>query len=176
MRCSPVAKGTPMAEFDIECRMCGEHFVAKGKSARFCVECNKQRKREKSKEWKQTYRERIKGYVPAKKPERKGFVPAKCPDDCLYLQMVETKRCMCGFFLIIGELRGCDPGFGCKRYVGLNADEKAARHRKVKWDVVTGKKLWEAGWKDSMIAKVMRVKPDTIKAYRLRVWEAEKHD
>lgn len=164
-----------MAEFNIECDMCGEHFIAKAKQARYCPECKKNRKRDDRKRYKLAYRERIKAKTLAKK--KPGFVPAKCPDDCLYLQMFESKRCMCGYFLITGELRGCDPGPGCKRYVGLNADEKAAKHRRVKWDVVTGKKLWEAGWKDSMIAKVMRVKPDTIKAYRLRVWEAEKkHD
>lgn len=163
-----------MAEFGIECDMCGGHFIAKAKQAKYCPACKKNRKRDDNKRYKLSYRERIKAQAIAKK--KPGFVPAKCPDDCLYWQKVSTDVPMCGYFLITGELRGCDPGKGCKRYVGLNADEKAARHRRVKWDVVTGKKLWEAGWKDSMIAKVMRVKPDTIKAYRLRVWEAEKHD
>ena len=105
-----------------------------------------------------------------KKPEC-SFKPRKCPEDCHYLRTIEGEKKMCGYIFETGQMRGCDPGLGCNKYVGLNEDLKAARHRKTTWDVVNAKKLWQAGWKDSMIAKVMRVSPKTIGAYRRRVWE-----
>lgn len=102
------------------------------------------------------------------------FKQAKCPEDCIYVQQISGGMRMCGYFLQTDELRGCDPGLGCNKYVGKNEDLKNAKHRKTTWDVVNGKKLWEAGWKDKMIAQVMRVKPEAVKAYRRRVWEKGK--
>lgn len=158
------------------CQECGVLFMA-GKNAKYCPKCrvlvskgayhNSERAAAKRRE------QQRKEMLAKKKP---GFKPAKCPEDCIYLQRA-SGIIMCGYFLTTDELRGCDPGLGCKKYVGKNEDLKSAKHRKVTWDVVNGKKLWEAGWKDSMIAKVMRVKPDTVRSYRKRVWEAEKnHD
>ena len=103
------------------------------------------------------------------------FKPAKCPEDCMYLQSTHGGAMqMCGYLLITNQLRGCDPGKNCKRYVGLNDDLKHAKHRRVKWDVVKGKEMWLKGCNDSQIAREVNVKRDTVKAYRLRVWEKEK--
>lgn len=103
------------------------------------------------------------------------FKPVKCPEDCYYLQTANGGSVqVCGYLFITHEMRGCDPGFGCKRYVGKNEDLKNARHRKTTWDVVKGKEMWKAGYKDSQISKALKVKPDTVRAYRRRVWEKEK--
>ena len=108
--------------------------------------------------------------------EHKGFVPAKCPPNCIYEGRVHSDP-FCSYLFITGHVRGCDPGLGCNRYIDKREDLKAARRRKTTWDVVSGKKLWQAGWKDSMIARVLRVKPDTVRSYRKNVWEKEQnHD
>ena len=161
-----------MAEVDIECQMCGEHFVAKGSNALYCPKCKRKNDSKRKKTENQTWREITKLNRPLQKPVY-GFVPAKCPDDCVYYQTLNGSTPMCGYFLKTDELRGCDPGLGCNKYVGLNEDLKTAKHRKTTWDVVNGKKLWEAGWKDSMIAQVMRVKTDTVRSYRKRVWQKQ---
>lgn len=162
-----------MAEVTKMCQECAVRPAA-SKNSKYCPECRvKVQKSAFHKYEREAAKQRQE--MRAKKPVY-GFKPAKCPDDCIYLQRISGEIPMCGYFLKTDELRGCDPGIGCNRYVGLNEDMKNAKHRKTTWDVVNGKKLWEAGWKDSLIAKVMRVKPDTVKAYRLRVWEAEKHD
>ena len=170
-----------MAEYDIECRICGKHFVANWYNTLFCPECNRERRKEQKKKLSEynakhnrTWKEPTKPKESGKK-HTQGFVPAKCPEDCVYIKRIHGDP-MCGYLEITDELRGCDPGIGCKRYVGKNEDLKAARHRKTTWDVVNGKKLWQAGWKDSMIAKVMRVSPDAVRSYRRRVWEKEVND
>lgn len=163
-----------MAKVERVCQDCSVLFMG-SKDAKRCPECRVKASKaayHKSERAAAKQREELRNLMKARKPT--GFVPAKCPDDCVYLMMLNGNTPMCGYFLKTDELRGCDPGIGCKRYVGLNEDMKAAKHRKTTWDVVNGKKLWEAGWKDSMIAEVMRVSPDAVKSYRRRVWEKEK--
>lgn len=167
-----------MDQFEKVCLVCGVQFLAQGRKTRYCPSCKLEKCREagrknKNRPYHKTEREAAKQREQLKAKKTPGFKPAKCPEDCIYIQRIHGNP-MCGYLEITDELRGCDPGIGCKRYVGKNEDLKAARHRKVTWDVTTGKKLWEAGWKDSMIAKVMRVSPDAVKSYRRRVWEKEK--
>ena len=167
-----------MAAFDIVCQDCGEHFVGGSKLALYCHVCrNKRNDESKRRSQRRNKKKEVqtKTAVPEKpkQPEKHSysFQQVKCPDDCVYYQTLEGKRQMCGFFLTTNERRGCDPGPGCKRYAAMKSGPK---HRRTKWDVVAGKKLWEAGWKDSMIAKAMKVKPECVKSYRRRVWEKEK--
>lgn len=159
-----------MAEFGIDCEMCGEHFVAKAAHARYCPKCKRKINCETSKKLNKTWREPTKAMEPAKEPAYKGFVPAKCPDDCLYWQKISGDMPMCGYFLITGELRGCEPGPGCKRYVQL---KNRTRHRGITWDVARGYEMWLKGSSDAEIAKAIHTKPENVKAYRLRVWEKE---
>ena len=173
-----------MAEFHKACKDCGVHFVAGSYNAQYCPKCRQNRRKETQKKCRKRLhreeKERSAQKQPEPKPQQKkqqySFQPRKCPEDCVYLRTIEGERKMCGYLFATGEMRGCDPGLGCNKYVGKREDLKNARHRKVTWDVVNGKKLWQAGWKDSMIAKVMRVKTDTVKAYRIRVWEKEKQE
>ena len=175
-----------MAEFDIVCQDCGEHFKAVSKLARYCRVCRNKRNNESKKKSliKRYLKERClmpekpkqpelpKQKEPAKKPQY-SFKPAKCPADCWYRQTISGSVPLCGYVLIEDELRGCDPGPGCKRYVGRNKNLEQTKHRKVTWDVDGGKKLWQAGWKDNMIAKVLRTRPENVRSYRVRVWEKE---
>lgn len=103
------------------------------------------------------------------------FKPAKCPEDCVYRQVVSTEVPMCGYLFKTGQMRGCDPGPGCRRYVGLNEDLKHAKHRKTTWDTVKGKQMWEEGCSDSQIAKALGVKRNTVSTYRKRCWGEKKN-
>lgn len=155
-----------MARREKMCQKCGVRPAA-SKKAKYCPEC---RRKVQKAPYHKADRDAAKQREQLKAKKTPGFKPAKCPEDCVYIQRIHGNP-MCGYLDITGELRGCDPGIGCRRYVGKNEDLKAARHRKVTWDVTTGKKLWEAGWKDSMIAKVLRTSPDAVRSYRKRVWE-----
>lgn len=102
-----------------------------------------------------------------------GFEPAKCPEDCVFRQMLNGGGTpMCGYFLMTNELRGCDPGKGCKRYVGRHTQYKSFRRKAPIWDVEIGRKLWAEGHSDSYIAKKMGVSRDTVAGYRKRNWGA----
>lgn len=106
------------------CQECGTLFTA-GSKAKYCPECKKQKQREV----KETENRTWKDMTRAKKSEKKsthGFVPAKCPEDCVYIQKIHGNP-MCGYLDKTGELRGCDPGPGCKCYVSMRGMRK---HRK----------------------------------------------
>ena len=102
-----------------------------------------------------------------------GFKPAICPDDCIYLQTVNGNELMCGYMLMTDELRGCDPGYGCKRYVGKLEKLRGYKKSKPKWDVDQGKRMWLAGCSDGKIAKAMAVSRGTVRQYRRRKWEVD---
>ena len=178
-----------MAEFDIVCQDCGEHFTAVSKLARYCRVCRNKRNNESKKRSlinralkdrylmpekpKQPELPKMPKKEPAKKPQY-SFKPAACPQDCVYLQLFGGKRQLCGYLLTTDEVRGCDPGPGCKRYVSMKSGPK---HRRAKWDVDRGKQMWLEGRTDLEIAKELHVRSRAVKAYRLRVWEKENnHD
>ena len=99
-----------------------------------------------------------------------GFVPAKCPDDCVYRTSINGNLSMCGYLHITGELRGCDPGPGCKRYAGRKNHHDIYRTKKPTWDVETGRKMWAGGYTDAQIGMKLGVSRDTVAGYRARNW------
>lgn len=57
--------------------------------------------------------------LPPAKSAPAGFQPAKCPLDCRYLMAYQHNQDYshhCGYILMTGRSRGCDPGRGCTRY------------------------------------------------------------
>lgn len=53
------------------------------------------------------------------KTSKSSTEPAKCPLDCRYLMAFPYNDAWphhCGYILITGHSRGCDPGEGCIRY------------------------------------------------------------
>lgn len=162
-----------MAEIEKVCIDCGASYVG-GYKARFCPKCKKLRCSRggttKGMPYHGFERDLARQREQMRAKKTPAFKPAKCPEDCVYLQTVANIP-MCGFFLITDELRGCDPGAKCKRYIGKNADLKNARHRKATWDVVKGKELWKQGRSDGEIGKELHVNRRAVNAYRRRVWE-----
>ena len=99
-----------------------------------------------------------------------GFKPAKCPEDCAFRIVVNGGHLpMCGYLGYTGELRGCDPGPGCKRYLKWRTQR---RGKAATWDVETGRKMWTEGYCDSHIAKKLGVSRETVAEYRRRNWGA----
>lgn len=101
-----------------------------------------------------------------------AFTPAICPEDCVYLTSINGNLPMCGYLHITGELRGCDPGPGCKRYAGKPNRHDRFRTKKPTWDVETGRKMWAGGYTDAQIGKKLGVSRDTVARYRERNWGA----
>lgn len=99
------------------------------------------------------------------------FEPKKCPGDCIY--MIQANGCehLCNYIFQAHEMRGCDPGPDCKRYVGSEA--KRNKLRKPSWDAGRGRQMWEQGCKDRQIAETLGVKVGTVGNYRRRVWEKD---
>jgi hypothetical protein len=77
---------------------------------------------------------------------------------------------MCGYLGYTGELRGCDPGPGCKRYLKWRNHHN--RGKAPTWDVETGRKMWSEGYSDSYIGKKLGVSRETVAEYRRRNWGA----
>lgn len=99
------------------------------------------------------------------------FTPKKCPPDCIYVHMVNGNLQTCGYIFQAHQMRGCDPGPGCKRYVGSKA--KRNKLRRATWDAAKGKRMWLDGCSDGQIARALGAKRDTVASYRRRVWEME---
>ena len=99
-----------------------------------------------------------------------GFVPAKCPADCVYRTVIHGSTVMCGYLHMTGELRGCDPGKGCKRYIGKHTQYMDFKRRAPIWDVELGRKMWAEGYSDSQIGKKLGVARETVARYRQRNW------
>lgn len=164
-----------MAEYKKVCVDCGVKFTARGNSAQYCQACRKKRQNESWKKASALNKSVIQAQQAANKPQY-SFKPAKCPVDCWYRQTISGGVPLCGYVLVEGELRGCDPGPGCKRYVGKNKNLEQTKHRRVTWDVDGGKKLWQAGWKDNLIAKALGIRREAVRSYRVRVWEKENNN
>ena len=99
-----------------------------------------------------------------------GFEPVKCPEDCWYRQTVNGNTPMCGYLFMTGQMRGCDPGPECRRYISTNPRFRERRHRGPTWDVEKGRRMWEAGCTDGQIAKELGVRRETVWEYRRRNW------
>lgn len=99
-----------------------------------------------------------------------GYTVNACPKDCIYLQNVHGEIMCCSYILNTSKMRGCDPGPGCKRYVGMR---KRPNRRKPGWDTATGKRMWLEGKSDREIADALGVRRDTVGEYRRRVWRHE---
>lgn len=98
-----------------------------------------------------------------------GFEPAKCPEDCAFRVVINGGYFpMCGYMSYTGELRGCDPGPGCKRYIKWRTRYK--KGKSPTWDVDKGKKLWQEGYSDSQIGKQLGVSRGAVAGYRQRNW------
>lgn len=112
----------------------------------------------------------MKSSAPGEKGKTMGFEPAKCPEDCVFRTVLHGVLPMCGYLHITGELRGCDPGDGCQRYVGMNEQHMSYRHRGATWDVGIGRKMWSEGYSDTQIARKLGTNREAVAAYRRRNW------
>ena len=99
-----------------------------------------------------------------------AFVPAVCPDDCVYRATVNGQLPSCNYVFVKGELRGCDPGPGCKRYLSKHGHREPRKGKAPTWDVETGKKMYDAGYTDNEIGKALGVKRETVREYGRRNW------
>lgn len=116
------------------------------------------------------------------------FVPAKCPPGCAYA-MTDHGVAHCGFILLANQSRGCDPGPGCKRYrkgsfrppTPMRVKDPARRRPRISdkprkpvapvWDVAEGRRLWEAGRTDSMIAEELGISKASVQRRKARYWK-----
>jgi len=116
------------------------------------------------------------------------FVPAKCPPGCAYSMVCEGMS-HCGFILLANQSRGCDPGPGCKRYrkghfrppTPMRVKDPARRRSRISdkprkpvaptWDVAEGRRLWEAGYTDSMIAGELGISKASVQRRKARYWK-----
>lgn len=98
------------------------------------------------------------------------FQVVPCPDNCVYLQTINGKGSICGYLLETNQMRGCDPGPGCLRYVAKKEKIRGYKSRKPKWDVEKGRRMWESGCTDTQIAKELGIDRGTVTAYRRRCW------
>ena len=99
-----------------------------------------------------------------------AFEPAVCPEDCVYRTTINGGIPMCGYLHITGELRGCEPGDGCKRYSAMRTQDKRHKGKDPSWNVEIGRKMWAEGYSDSQIGKKLGVKRVTVSEYRRRNW------
>ena len=108
---------------------------------------------------------------PAEKRDPAESEVPKCPEDCVYRKLINGSHWpTCEYLLMANEMRGCEPGPGCKRYVGQVDRIRGYKHRKPIWDVEAGKKLWEEGYTDGQIASTLGAKRQTVSEYRKRNW------
>lgn len=116
------------------------------------------------------------------------FVPAKCPPGCAYA-MTDHGMEHCGYILLANQSRGCDPGPGCKRYrkghfrapTPMRVKDPAKRQSRISdkprkpvtptWDVAEGRRLWEAGRTDWMIAEELGVSQSSVQRRKARYWK-----
>lgn len=113
----------------------------------------------------------------------KTFKPAKCPPGCAYAMRLHNSAggellCHCGYILITGESRGCNPGPGCKRYRirkkrGNTSILLKKNGPRFQWDEPKGKKMWREGKTDREIADALGVDRETIGKTRRRKWMKE---
>lgn len=89
-----------------------------------------------------------------------------------------TKRCAgcffqgrstgtCDYVFIMNRRRPCPPGAECTEMV----TEREMAMRKASWDVNEGKKMYERGMSDAVIADYFRIPTGTVTSYRRKHWE-----
>lgn len=92
----------------------------------------------------------------------------ECPQDCVYIRRFASGNTeYCAYWAIANELRGCEPGKGCKRYVG---QKNKNPHRKATWDTKAGRAMFEQGKTCSEISKALGVDYDKVWAC-VRRWK-----
>ena len=102
---------------------------------------------------------------PAEKRDPAESEAPKCPEDCVYRKLINGSYWpTCEYLFMANEMRGCEPGPGCKRYM------RRSRHKAPTWDVEKGRKLWEQGYTDGQISKILGVRRGTVAGYRERNW------
>lgn len=99
-----------------------------------------------------------------------GFEPVECPPDCYFGQTLDNLPC-CGYFILTGNIRGCDPGPGCRRY--RPATVKKCTRKAPKWDTEKGREMWLDKKSDGEIAKALGVTRTAVGFYRRNHWQKE---
>lgn len=106
-----------------------------------------------------------------------SFESLNCPPGCAYAMKLSNSgdgriTFHCGYILITGKMRGCDPGQGCSRYEKQRQDHPKKQGRPLvvknegsrkkakpptppgpKWDVARGRELWLRGYSHRKIAE-----------------------
>ena len=116
----------------------------------------------------------------------KPWKPAKCPKDCFYRgREYGPGYAGCNYLAATGELRGCDPGKGCIRYVKKGRGQRKTRpaatdmtlgkpdKRKpgCTWDHWKGYALWQEGQTARQIAERLGISRSAVQDRKKRYWE-----
>ena len=106
-----------------------------------------------------------KTYKPAgrKLPQHVDKLCDKYCEDCRFYSP-HTKTC--DHLLVTDKCRGCDPGKGCKAKEPLIKQNG----KRIKWDTVKARELYDQGKRDTEIAQEVGVTPSTV------AWWRHRHD
>ena len=94
----------------------------------------------------------------------------ECPPDCRYSMKSNSTgdgraHRHCGYILMAGKVRGCDPGAGCVRYDNGRRPRRAMAvkdRRPYAWDIARGRKLWQQGWTQGAIARELGISQASV--------------
>lgn len=95
------------------------------------------------------------------------FKPKKCPEDCAFQQKINGNERCCGYLEIRGQMRGCEPGPECKKYI----PNRSGRRKGPKWDTEKGRAMWVLGHRDREIAEALGAKVESVRNYRRFHWQ-----
>ena len=85
---------------------------------------------------------------------------------CYFLGLQDS----CNYIFIMDRRRPCPPGEECREY----CTGKEMDMRKASWNTEEGKKMWQAGMSDAVIADYFRIPTGTVTSYRLKHWVTDK--